>query len=125
MADAVRVTGIRESVRKLERLGAQTSDLKGAFRKVGDNVTKVARRLAPKRTGRLAASIRPSNAKNRSVIRAGRASVPYAGPIHWGWPKRNIAAQPFLADAVEQEQDRSLTIIEAELQRIVRQLNLD
>jgi len=32
-------------------------------------------------------------------VQAGRASVPYAGPIHWGWPARNIEPQPFLTDA--------------------------
>ena len=27
--------------------------------------------------------------------------MPYAGPIHWGWPAHHIEAQPFLSDAAK------------------------
>jgi hypothetical protein len=30
--------------------------------------------------------------------------VPYAGPIHWGWPARHIKAQPWLADTAASTQ---------------------
>jgi hypothetical protein len=34
-------------------------------------------------------------------VSAGRSrTVPYAGPIHYGWPARNIESQPFLLDAM-------------------------
>ena len=29
----------------------------------------------------------------------GRKSVPYAGPIHWGWPRRNISPNTWVVDA--------------------------
>ena len=45
------------------------------------------------RASRLAKGVRVS---------VGRATVPYAGAIHWGWPARNISAQPFLTDAAKQ-----------------------
>ena len=55
--------------------------------------------MAPHRSGTLAGSVRGNQAKTMAAVRAGGARVPYAGPIHWGWPRRNIAAQPFLVDA--------------------------
>ena len=36
---------------------------------------------------------------------AGRKAVPYAGPIHFGWPARNIEPQPFLYDALDDKAD--------------------
>lgn len=62
-------------------------------------VAAAGRARAPKLTGALAGTVRPSGTKTRAVVRAGFARVPYAGPIHWGWPARGIAAQPFLSDA--------------------------
>jgi hypothetical protein len=54
---------------------------------------------APKVSGALAGSVRGSQAKTRAIVRAGGARVPYAGPIHWGWPRRNIAATFFASRA--------------------------
>ena len=51
----------------------------------------------------LAGSIRAGRGKTKSVIRAGKARVPYAGVTHYGWPARNIAPHPFLTDALQQE----------------------
>jgi hypothetical protein len=50
-----------------------------------------ARRTAPARSPPPAGRA----GQTAAVVRAGRASVPYAGPIHWGWPSRHITAQPF------------------------------
>jgi hypothetical protein len=44
--------------------------------------------------------------------------VPYAGPIHWGWPSRGIAAQPFVSDAAVRTETVWLPIYAAELQRL-------
>ena len=75
-------------------------------------VAQRARQLVPRRSGRLAASIRTFKAQRAAQVGAGRASVPYAGPIHWGWPNRRIVfgqltaapspikSQPFLTDAL-------------------------
>ena len=52
--------------------------------------------------GRLARSIRASATTHTAVVRAGGAGVPYAPPIHWGWPKHNIKPNPFLYDALDE-----------------------
>lgn len=121
----IRVHGLREVVRSLEKFGVEVSDLKAAFKKVGTFIVDEAQSRAPMRSGRLAASIRPSNTKNKSVVRAGSARVPYAGVIHYGWPGHNISPQPFLTDALEANQDEAVEIIEDELQRLIRSLGLN
>lgn len=97
----IRVEGARELRATLKRAGDDLQDLKDAHRDAAQIVTAASRVKAPKRTGRLAASVRGSGAAATATIRAGRSSVPYAGPIHWGWPARNIKAQPFITEAAQ------------------------
>lgn len=54
------------------------------------------RRKAP---GALAKSVRPGATTKAAVIRAGSTRVPYANPIHWGWPSRNIRQNAFVSEA--------------------------
>jgi hypothetical protein len=61
---------------------------------------------APHRTGALAGSTRGAGTQTAAVVRAGFASVPYAGPTHWGWPSRHIKAQPWLFDAAVSSQEQ-------------------
>lgn len=117
------VTGLREVVRSLEQLGVAVSDLKGAFRKIGQNVVTDAQSLAPKRSGALAASIKASNTKNKSIVRAGSARVPYAGVIHWGG-YNNIESHPFLTDAVTRQESKSVEIMDDELASLIRKYGL-
>lgn len=73
-------------------------------------VASAARGTAPRRTGRLAGSIRTAGTTaSRAVISAGRASVPYAAPIHWGWPARNIPEQPWLSLTAQATEPRWIT----------------
>lgn len=93
----VQVEGARELRTSLKRCGDDLSDLKDTHAQVAQTVAHAAH--PPVVTGRLAQSIRPSGTKTAAQVRAGGARLPYAGPVHWGWPARNIVAQPFLADA--------------------------
>jgi hypothetical protein len=104
-AGGVRVEGARELRRTLKRAGDDLSDLKDTHATVARIVAGAA---TPPRgpTGRLAASVRGSGTKTASVVRAGRKAVPYAGPIHWGWRRRNIEAQPFLTTAAASTEPR-------------------
>ncbi len=121
----VRITGLRETVRKLERLGIETQDLKRAFGRISTTVVTDARRDVPVASGALSASIRPGNTKNKSVVRAGYAArVPYAGVINYGWPARGIRPTHFLTDAANTRQAEHVQTIEAELSRLVRSLDL-
>jgi len=118
MPPVVRVEGARRLVRTLREFGDAIEDLKDANAAAAAMVADDARAAAPKRTGRLAGSIRGNRAAGKAVVAAGGAKVPYAGPIHWGWPKRNIAANRFIWDTAHDTQDRWLPEYEANLQAL-------
>jgi hypothetical protein len=116
---AVHVVGARQLRSSLRTAGQSMDDLKDANAKVGALVAQESRPAAPRgRTGRLAASVRPTRAVARASVNAGSAAVPYAGPIHWGWPVRHIAAQPFIAVVAAATQPDWLPIYEQDLQTI-------
>ena len=95
----VRVIGLDRLVRTLNKAQVDLTDLKDANKRAGEIVADDAIIRVPRRTGRLAGTIRASRQAKRAQVVAGRSSVPYAAPIHWGWPSRGISAQPFLSDA--------------------------
>jgi hypothetical protein len=98
---ALQVEGARQLRASLKRAGLDVQDLKAAHRAVADMVARESRASAPHRTGRLAASVRGAGTQREAIVRAGRKTVPYAGPIHWGWPSRHIAAQPWLYETAQ------------------------
>jgi hypothetical protein len=55
--------------------------------------------MAPRKSGRLAAGIAATANDHSSVIAAG--GVAYAGVVHWGWPARHIAGDPFISRAAQ------------------------
>lgn len=123
MAATVTVEGARELRATMKRAGDDLGDLKDAHAEVANYVAGAARSAAPIASGRLAASIRGNRAAASAVVKAGSAAVPYAGPIHWGWPARNVAAQPFLtATAAETEPHWTETYLAA-IRRIVERVH--
>lgn len=109
---AMEVVGARQLRASLKAAGIGVADLKAAHKAVAEMVAQAAK--VPHRSGRLAASVRPSGTQTAAIVRAGSARVPYANPIHWGWPSRHIKANPFLLDAAERkEQDWTRTYLQA------------
>lgn len=102
---AMEVEGARQLRRTLKRAGADLADLKAAHADVAALVASRARPRAPRRTGALDATTRSSGTQAAAIVRAGTAGVPYAGPIHWGWPARGITAQPWIADTAADTED--------------------
>jgi hypothetical protein len=124
MATGVQVKGLNQVVRSLERFGVEVSDLKSAFRKIGNLVVDDARPRTNPLTGRLAGSIRASNSKNKSLVRAGGARIPYAGVIHYGG-YHNIEAKNFLTEAIEAQQGAAVRTLDTELSGLIRSLDLN
>ena len=91
--------GAAQLRRTLKAAGDDLSDLQEAHSKAAAIVEENALGLVPVDTGFLASTIRSSGTKTAGVVRAGTRAVPYAGPIHFGWPARNIAANPFIQEA--------------------------
>lgn len=101
MGAQVRVDGARKLRRELKRMGEDLDDLKAVNAAVAAFVATAAAGAAPRRTGALAGTVRGNRAVSRATVSAGRAAVPYAGPVHWGWPARNIAPQPFISEVAQ------------------------
>jgi len=100
----------------MKRAGVDIDELKDAHWRAASIVASRAAQMAPHVSGKLAASIRPARQVRRARVQAGRASVPYAAPIHWGWPSRNIGAQPFMSDAAQASESEWVAAYLADVQ---------
>lgn len=108
----LRVEGLTAALRDLQRLGVEFEDPKAAMSRISDEGSRVMAGFMPVRSGRLRGSRRPSRAKGRAVV---SVSVPYAGAIQWGWPRRNIAPAGFF-EATDAVMDlRAIQMLEDEI----------
>lgn len=123
-AVAYEITGNREVAAMFKSLGLKSSDLSDVLSVIAAEVASDARGLAPRRTGRLAGDIRTSRSKTKALVLAGDAKVPYAGPVHYGWPRRHIAANLFLTKAADSKAESSAEQLAAEMQRKINSVGL-
>jgi hypothetical protein len=114
----VQVKGVKQLAKDLREFEGGVAELKDANQAVGKIVVAEAQRRAPRVSGRLARSTKATRAPHRVKITGGGARVPYAGPIHWGWPARNIRAQPFVTDAAYDTQPQWLDTYRREITRL-------
>lgn len=118
-----------ENIDQLRKALRQASDhlaeLKEANREAARIVTTVAVGRAPRRTGALAASGRPSGGAKRATITFGSARVPYANPIHWGWPARHIKPSLFAIEAVDASRPEWFSEYEQNIRLILHREELD
>lgn len=120
----VRVEGLTRLVRELEGLGLEVDDLKDVFADIASQGAERAAAYAPQKSGALAGSVRGNRAKSKAVVRAGRASVPYAGAINYGWPRRGIAPSGFMQKADEEMRPRALAMLEDGIRSAIRRRGL-
>lgn len=126
----VRIDGGRRLRSTLKKAGGDLQDLRAANRRAVDTVKPVAAALAPRRSGRLDGTIRTGATIRAGTIKAGKKLVPYAGPIHWGWPTRPqpereiyggpIRPNPFLSRAAQITEPAWVPIYEAEMLDVIR-----
>ncbi|MFD8496204.1 hypothetical protein [Amycolatopsis sp. NPDC059657] len=119
----VKVEGLKELRTAIRR--AKDDDLRKelaqAHKDTADVVARPASAAAPHRSGRLARTVKPSASVKGAIVRAGRgASVPYAGPIHFGWRKRHIRANPFLFRTAGKKRDEYTEVFRDRITRLVR-----
>jgi hypothetical protein len=50
--------------------------------------------------------------------------VPYAGPIHFGWPARNIRPNPFIYQVLDSRRDEVLKLYERRIDEIITKYDL-
>lgn len=115
---AVKIEGLSKIRRDLRNLGSDLDLVKGEFletnKKVAEVVLGDAKRFVPVLSGALANSMKNASTKTAAKIRVGSSGgskrsgsaasgdlVQYAGPIHFGWPKRRIKPNPFIYEATD------------------------
>ena len=139
----VRVTGLKEARRDLGKLGDPDSlaEFKAGLKSAAAVVADDAKGRVPSRSGRAAASIRPTISGARAFVIGGRASVPYYGWLDFGTrtPRRGnprsrgpwagTGAGPakgrFLYPALEAQWPRVTGIAEEALGRAIARLGLE
>jgi phage gpG-like protein len=120
----IKITGLRETLRALEKAGADTGDMKELMHSIGEIVADNAEARTPRGTGRLANSYRAGRGKTKAVVRAGGARVPYAGVIEYGWPAHGIEPHMSLTSALGDSQSAVVARLEEGLEEILRKNNL-
>lgn len=127
---ATYVTGLRETVRNLEKLGTEVDDLKDAFHEIGEVAAGIMRGYIPTGpTGKLRASVRANRAKNSVRVTVGNnlksaRGVRYAGPINFGWTARGIRADDFTGDTDKDMEPRTVDLLSEQIGRLINQLDL-
>lgn len=107
----------------MRHMGADLKDMQRTNKAAAQPVAARAKDLVPYLTGSLSASIRATATQTSGAVLAGKSSVPYAGPIHFGWPGHGISPQPFLYDALDQRRDEVVDIYERRVEELVRKLD--
>jgi hypothetical protein len=118
----IRVEGARELRRALKAAGDDLADLKDANQAAAGIVLAEAGTRVPRRSGDLARTGRVNRAAAKANVLYGSAQIPYAAPIHWGWPARNIKAQPWVTDAATASQPAWLQAYADAVQQVVKKL---
>jgi hypothetical protein len=137
----VRIEGAKELRRQLRQLEdaldaqAAKGDLKEMNLDAARLVRSEALRLVPVRSGLLKSTIREAATQRNARVRAGFKRVPYAGPVHFGWPTRPnpglgwrggpIKPNPFLYDALDRRRGEVFRAYAENMTRIIRKYDLD
>jgi hypothetical protein len=124
MPTGVRVEGLTKTVKALQGFGVEVADLKQVFGAISAEGARLASSFAPKRSGRLSNTVRGNKAKNKAVVIAGRARVPYAGAINYGWPKRDIKPAYFMQKADAALAPKAVRMLETGLDNAIGKAGL-
>lgn len=124
-AGEVRVDGARKLRSTLRAAGDDLSNFKTTHAYAASIAAAEARRQAPvgPPTIHLRDTIRSSGTKTAALIRAGNNStVRYGPPIHWGWHRRHIKANPFLSRGAQISEPRWIKVYEDYLEAAIGQI---
>lgn len=88
------------------------TDFSAPNRDAANIAARASAALAPVRTGKLKRTIAASGSRTAAIVRVGNATVPYAPPVHWGWPGRNIFPQPFLSEGTQNSEGQWVPLYE-------------
>jgi hypothetical protein len=104
--------------------GADAEEIKDHLHARGAFGGTAARPRTPVRSGWLASTVRAGRGKTKAVVRMGTRARPYAGVVHYGWPARNVRAQPSLVDAYQATRGQVLRRFDDGLTELLQKNNL-
>lgn len=121
------VQGLKPLVKDLRQAGDKEAldAIKAGNKAAAEIVAEQSKFEVPERSGKLKASIRAAGTLRAGLVRAGKASVPYAGPIHFGWPRRHIKPQPFIYEAADKRIGEVVEAYAQRIQSVIDGLNVD
>ena len=102
--------GLSVMARTMRQAGADMQRLKSAYKDMAGVVKDNTGHVVPQRSGRLKRTLRASATQKAGVVRAGRASVPYAGVINYGWPGHNIEPQYYMQQGLEMSESEVISL---------------
>lgn len=128
-SDAVKIKGLAKLQRDLRKLSTDALDLnKEEFlatnKRVAEIIIGESKKFVPVLTGALAESVRNVSTKKSAKVRAGSLAVPYAGPIHFGWPSRGIRPNPFFYDAIDRRREEVRDRYDALIDNLTKKYDL-
>jgi hypothetical protein len=126
MGGQLEIDGLRQ-VQKAMRSFSDDSrnDMKETHRRAGQIVVDGAARYVPVRSGALLASLRSAPTQRQGRVRVGSAAVPYAGPIHFGWPARKIQPNPFIYEVLDDRRQEVYAIYAQRISELIYKYDLD
>jgi HK97 gp10 family phage protein len=117
MADVLR------DLRKLKEVDTLNA-IKAANKEAAELVAEQGRVEVPKKTGRLAGSIKASATQSSASVKAGSVKrVPYAGVIHFGWMRRHIRPRPFLYNALDKRIQEVYAAYNKQIDKAIERFN--
>lgn len=130
--EKVTFVGLAKVQKGLKQLGAVDRELKDMGMDAAKPVVQEAKQLAPKRSGKLAASIRAVPTSRGAAVRAGNpGKLSYGAPIHWGWfydrnwfIYKNIMPNPFLVKALGYTRQEVFDTYERNLKILIQKYDL-
>ncbi len=126
MAEAeITITGVKEVKDTLNKLGRDLESNIELNKELSTTLSQKASAMAPRLTGALASSVVGNPSAEKAQILAGSAAVPYAGVQEYGWPLRNIQAQPYLRPAVNNNMGYIIEKYNDSIQKAIKKYNLD
>jgi hypothetical protein len=127
MAEAISVSisGLAEVQSALDKVEKDLVDMLELNKELSEDLAKKASALAPRLTGALASSVRGNPSAEKAEILAGGPGVPYAGVQEYGWPLKNIQAQPYLRPAVNNNMGFIVEKYKNYIDNTIKKYNLD
>jgi hypothetical protein len=125
MAEEITITGVKEVKDTLDKLGKDLESNIELNKELSSTLSQKASAMAPRLTGALASSVQGNPSAEKAQILAGSNTVVYAGVQEYGWPEKNIQAQPYLRPAVYNNLGYIIEKYNESIQERIKKYNLD